>query len=1045
MVRRAFTGGVMLATVSMIPLALMELVYALAIRSASLDSAAQTARFIFSLSLLLLAAGVILGLVEGMVSLGVGLLTKALARRRVAEPRWMAWLYSFLALPAIAMISARIFSGRSASQIPGKDLIALGLGITGLLAAYGTFRLIIATREQFRMRRWGPRHAQALSAALLLAAGLVYWADHAILPRLYGWFHLSLSVLLVALLQLAVGALYVGYRPRVRKLSRVMEPGVSGLVVVAGIAAGSSALLSINTSQALRFLTYEHTLISARLLHGASAAGLAGAKPRTIRPAAAKPSAKPPVAAAPDAAGKTPERVGPLVPDSSVLLITVDAMRADQLAAHGQRRKVVPNLDAWAAGGTIFERGYCQVPHTSFSIASLMTGTYLQPELQVAPGRRHRTLARALRRYGHKTAGFFPPAVFYIDKEHFTEHEKRRFGFEYVKYQYASAEKRVDQVLAFMRKHAGERVFVWAHFFEAHEPYEARKGFDFGARARDRYQSELAYIDHHLGRLLEHVKREMPRTIIALSADHGEAFGEHNSHYHGNNLYEAQVRVPLVLSVPEVKARRVLGPAQVIDLAPTILSLLDIPVPASMRGTDLSPWLAGEAAKVLPPAFMKLEQKSALVQGANKLICDFGGDFCELYDLEADPGERLNLANRKPDLVARLQLQLHRWQSSHLRTASASARGQSSDDGGDDEEALALLRRGGQGDVRTIAELTRLSEGHGELARRAVRVLARLRTPAARAALVRAGASRDPGVAIPACIGAATLGDPACLSKLPAHLDRADLPPALRLEALLAQARAGQRQATNELSQLLTSSADLYRRLQIISALGRLGDDVAAPALLAQLGELRTRLAAIKALGKIGAASAIPQLTRALTGDRFISWRRAAAVALGRIEDRRAVPVLQRAAARDLEPLVAADALAALGRIGAPPGPGARALRPGDWSCTGGECQLTVGPGDACAANAGKELMLALTPGLLRRRDQLQEFPTIKPAPTRAEAAPRAAMTVRCGQRQVSSLDLSRAGAEVVSLPEDAAGEMSLHTAGEPPQLGLAAVRKVPK
>ena len=135
MVRRAFTGGVMLATVSMIPLALMELVYALAIRSASLDSAAQTARFIFSLSLLLLAAGVILGLVEGMVSLGVGLLTKALARRRVAEPRWMAWLYSFLALPAIAMISARIFSGRSASQIPGKDLIALGLGITGLLAA----------------------------------------------------------------------------------------------------------------------------------------------------------------------------------------------------------------------------------------------------------------------------------------------------------------------------------------------------------------------------------------------------------------------------------------------------------------------------------------------------------------------------------------------------------------------------------------------------------------------------------------------------------------------------------------------------------------------------------------------------------------------------------------------------------------------------------------------------------------------------------------------------------------------------------------------
>ena len=1031
MVRRAFTGAVMLATVSMIPLALLELTYALARHGSALGGAGQRLSFILHLSLLLLAAGAVLGLAEGMVSLGVGLLTKTLAKRRVAEPRWMAWLYSFLALPAMAMALARAFSGRRASQIPAKDFIALGLGIAGLLAAYGTFRLIIAAREQFRMRRWGPRQALLLAPALLLAAVLVLWADHAILPGLYGWFHLSLALLAVALIQLSVGTLYVGYRPRKRWLSRVMEPGISALVVVAAVAAGSFSLVGINASQALRYLTFEHTLITARVLKGAAHVGLVGGRPKTPRPAPAAP-AKP--ADSPPAVKKM---AGPLSPGSNVLLITVDAMRADQLAAHGQARAVTPNLNTWSQGSTIFERGYCQVPHTSFSLASLMTGTYLKSELRAAPNRQYRTLAHALRRYGHKTAGFFPPAVFYIDRSDFTEQEKDRFGFEYVKYQYASAEKRVDQILAFLRRHPKERVFVWAHFFEAHEPYKARKGFDFGAGAQDRYQSELAYIDHQIGRLLAHVRQEMPRTIVAVTADHGEAFGEHNSHYHGNNLYEAQVRVPLLISAPGVKGRRVKGPAQVIDLAPTILSLLDIPVPASMRGTDLGPWLAGESASTLPPTFLELMQKSAMVQGSHKLICDFGGDYCELYDLERDPEEQLNLITRLPVVAADMQQKLHRWRGSHLRQVSGR------DDDGEDEEAISLLKRGAQGDARTVPGLARLAEGQGELARRAVMVLARLRSPAARAALVKAERSRDPGVSIPACIGAATLGDPACLSKLPDHLDRTDLPPTLRLEALLAQARAGQRQVTEELSQLLASTTDLYRRLEIIQALGRLGDDSATPILLSQLTELRTRMATMETLGKIGATKAVPVLARALTEDRFISWRRTAAVALGRIGEKRAIPSLRRAAVRDLERLVAADATAALLRLGATPGPGARPLPMDDWHCKERRCRLVLGGTETCASLADKELMLALTGGILRR-PPVTNTPKIKPAPARAEAPVGKPLAIHCGDQELTRVDLARAGAEVVKIPAGARGPLILVTTAAPPHLGYAAVRKTP-
>ena len=594
MVRRAFTGGVMLATAAMLPLSLLELGYALAFRHASVDSPGQAVRFGLYITLLLIWAGAMLGLLEGMLNLGIGLLTKFFAKRRVAEPRWMALIYSFLALPGIAMVTARIFSGRRASQIPGKDFIALGLGLMGLLAAYALFRLIIAARERFRLRRWGPREAMIISPALLLAAVLLYCADHGVLPRLYGWFHVGLFFLVVALLQLGVGACYVGFRPRTRWLSRAMEPGVSVLVLLAATAGGAWALVGIGASQPLRYLAFEHTAATAKILSGATALGLGRRRPPSPIPIAPAPKVRP----------EQPSlKKGPRAADSSVLLITVDALRADQLGAYGQERTISPRLDAWARSAVVFERGYCQVPHTSFSIASLMTGTYLHAERQVSPNRKHKTLAQALRHYGHKTAAFFPPAVFYIDREAFTPFERNRFGFEYVKYQYISAEGRVNQALDFLRKHKQQQaekkkkkpkekeqqIFIWVHFFEPHEPYEQKAGFEMGSGAMDRYRSEIAYVDHHVGRLIAQVRKELPRTIIALTADHGEEFGEHGGHYHGNALYEPQVRVPLVISAPGVAARKVHGAAQVIDLGPTILSLLDLSVPASMRGTDLGP------------------------------------------------------------------------------------------------------------------------------------------------------------------------------------------------------------------------------------------------------------------------------------------------------------------------------------------------------------------------------------------------------------------------------------------------------------------------
>src|SRR4029079_11151819 len=108
----------------------------------------------------------------------------------------------------------------------------------------------------------------------------------------------------------------------------------------------------------------------------------------------------------------------------------------------------------------------------------------------------------------------------------------------------------------------------------------------------DRYDGEIAYADAALGKLLAMIEARHPGAIVIVTADHGEEFDDHGGRYHGSSLYEEQIRVPLVIAVPGVAPRVVSGPVELIDIAPTILGLLDIPIPSRMRGEALGPWLA---------------------------------------------------------------------------------------------------------------------------------------------------------------------------------------------------------------------------------------------------------------------------------------------------------------------------------------------------------------------------------------------------------------------------------------------------------------------
>src|SRR5207253_145373 len=150
-------------------------------------------------------------------------------------------------------------------------------------------------------------------------------------------------------------------------------------------------------------------------------------------------------------------------------------------------------------------------------------------------------------------------------------------------FEYLEAQKRIDQIIRYYEEVKPRHSFVWVHFFEPHEPYVAHPEFPFGSGDLDRYDSEIAYTDAAIGRLLEYVDAHVPSTVVVLAADHGEEFDEHGGRYHGSSLFEEQVHVPLLIRVPGVPAREIAEPVELIDIAPTVLNLLDIPVPARCR------------------------------------------------------------------------------------------------------------------------------------------------------------------------------------------------------------------------------------------------------------------------------------------------------------------------------------------------------------------------------------------------------------------------------------------------------------------------------
>lgn len=295
----------------------------------------------------------------------------------------------------------------------------------------------------------------------------------------------------------------------------------------------------------------------------------------------------------------------------NVLLITVDTLRSDRLSSYGYSRATTPAIDALLRSGVRFSNARTVEPLTAPAMASMITSRYPHDHGITRNALKIRTglssVSKLLRRDGYLTSAFVSNWALAKNVSNLHEHfhqyhevltRKRWLGMFKEE---AAADDVTEAVVTWLGEGTKDQPwFVWAHYTDPHSPYLFRSEFaerlglsNLGSRHThsDRYDTEIAATDAAIGELLELVARSSSgrETLIVFTADHGENFGEHGSWGHGRHLWDDAVRIPLGITwTGRIKPRVIAEPARIIDIAPTILGLLDLNVPAPFAGYDWS-------------------------------------------------------------------------------------------------------------------------------------------------------------------------------------------------------------------------------------------------------------------------------------------------------------------------------------------------------------------------------------------------------------------------------------------------------------------------
>jgi arylsulfatase A-like enzyme len=377
----------------------------------------------------------------------------------------------------------------------------------------------------------------------------------------------------------------------------------------------------------------------------------------------------------------------------NVILITVDTLRADHLGAYGYPRNTSPNLDRLAEEGAMFRWAFAQGPQTKASMPSIFVGKYYSevrrsPDLWAKVFDDETLLAERVLDAGYRTAGI-PAHRFFIPNyglnQGFEEWDLtivRRYG---LRTPHVSTSHEVsDRAIEWLGKQPddGAPFFLWLHYFDPHHFYQPHDDLvDFGDEDIDRYDEEIRYTDLHLGRFLDALA-ESPHgdnTYIMVHGDHAEGFGEHGYRYHGQHLYNDQVRVPLLLWGPGIPSTVVEQPVAMLDIYPSVLELVGAPVPyEELQGRSVLPLVAGDPDFERGPIFIEMVQdakhssRRAIVDWPWKFQWGITFDEYTLYNLADDPNEQTDLVKQEPDVTDRLLRRIRRWMSEEVTPSKPS-------------------------------------------------------------------------------------------------------------------------------------------------------------------------------------------------------------------------------------------------------------------------------------------------------------------------------------------------------------------------------------
>jgi arylsulfatase A-like enzyme/Tfp pilus assembly protein PilF len=365
----------------------------------------------------------------------------------------------------------------------------------------------------------------------------------------------------------------------------------------------------------------------------------------------------------------------------SVVFITIDTLRADHLRCYGYARIETPNIDALARAGARLTQAHTPVPITLPAHTAILTGGFpMATGMHDFSGNKlpanATTLATALRDSGYTTAAFIGAAVLdsrfglnqgfetYFDHFDFSRLDETNLDL---------TERRGDLVmneaLGWLKQAPRQPFLLWVHLYDPHFPYTPPEPYASRYRTHP-YDGEIAFADAQVGRLLSFLKQHglFDNSVIALAGDHGEGLGEHGEKTHGFFIYNSTLHVPLILKVPGVAPRVVAEDVSLVDVMPTLLQALKIPIPASVQGRSLLGLILGRpgptaarpselyAETYLPLLHFRWGQLRGLESDGWKYI---DAPRPEIYNLRSDPRELMNLYSARQSLAHELHDRLY--------------------------------------------------------------------------------------------------------------------------------------------------------------------------------------------------------------------------------------------------------------------------------------------------------------------------------------------------------------------------------------------------